>query len=152
MTHDEAKKAEPPPLIIADGETYIRLNLKRTSLLDERDSTTIKHVIHAREGNVDVYITISPREGEPKEIFVTMGKTGSRERALLDNWSIAASILIQCGLLDVVIDKFRGQRFEPSGRIDETEDISAPDGTMRKRNIQVSSPVDLVVRELEKRK
>lgn len=135
---------------IIDGEAWIKLNLKRKSLPDVRDSWTYKDVIHAREGNVDVYTTISPREGPAKEVFCTIGKTGTRERALLDNWAIAVSILMQCGLLDVVINKFRGQRFEPSGRINVFEKIKDAQGEIHKRNVLVSSPIDLVVRRLEK--
>ena len=85
----------------------------RYKLADERASFTHKFSIGGHEG----YITVGLYEnGAPGEIFVRMAKEGSVIAGLMDSFATAVSLSLQHGVpLQVLVDKFRGTRFEPSG-------------------------------------
>ena len=85
----------------------------RYKLPDERASFTHKFSIGGHEG----YITVGMYEdGSPGEIFVRMAKEGSVIAGLMDSFATAISLSLQHGVpLHVLIDKFKGTRFEPSG-------------------------------------
>ena len=85
----------------------------RYKLPDERASFTHKFSIGGHEG----YITVGLYEdGSPGEIFVRMAKEGSVIAGLMDSFATAISLALQHGVpLHVLIDKFKGTRFEPSG-------------------------------------
>ncbi|MDX2089203.1 MAG: vitamin B12-dependent ribonucleotide reductase [Kofleriaceae bacterium] len=85
----------------------------RYKLPDERASFTHKFSIGGHEG----YITVGMYEdGSPGEIFVRMAKEGSVIAGLMDSFATSISLALQHGVpLPVLIDKFKGTRFEPSG-------------------------------------
>jgi ribonucleoside-diphosphate reductase alpha chain len=98
-----AKKARPagPPIAT------------RYKLPDERASFTHKFSIGGHEG----YLTVGMYDDQsPGEIFVRMAKEGSVISGLLDSCATAISLALQHGVpLYVLIEKFKGTRFEPSG-------------------------------------
>jgi ribonucleoside-diphosphate reductase alpha chain len=85
----------------------------RYKLPDERASFTHKFSIGGHEG----YITVGMYEDHsPGEIFVRMAKEGSVIAGLMDSFATAISLALQHGVpLHVLIEKFKGTRFEPSG-------------------------------------
>ena len=85
----------------------------RYKLPDERASFTHKFSIGGHEG----YITVGLyQDGCPGEIFVRMAKEGSVIAGLMDSFATSISLALQHGVpLTVLIDKFKGTRFEPSG-------------------------------------
>jgi ribonucleoside-diphosphate reductase alpha chain len=85
----------------------------RYKLPDERASFTHKFSIGGHEG----YITVGLyQDGCPGEIFVRMAKEGSVIAGLMDSFATAISLALQHGVpLTVLIEKFKGTRFEPSG-------------------------------------
>ena len=85
----------------------------RYKLADERASFTHKFSIGGHEG----YITVGLyADGSPGEIFVRMAKEGSVIAGLMDSFATAISLALQHGVpLPVLIEKFKGTRFEPSG-------------------------------------
>jgi ribonucleoside-diphosphate reductase alpha chain len=85
----------------------------RYKLADERASFTHKFSIGGHEG----YLTVGLyQDGTPGEIFVRMAKEGSVIAGLMDSFATAISLALQHGVpLHVLIEKFKGTRFEPSG-------------------------------------
>ena len=85
----------------------------RYKLPDERASFTHKFSIGGHEG----YITVGMYDdGSPGEIFVRMAKEGSVIAGLMDSFATSISLALQHGVpLHVLIEKFKGTRFEPSG-------------------------------------
>jgi ribonucleoside-diphosphate reductase alpha chain len=85
----------------------------RYKLPVERHSFTHKFSVGGHEG----YITVGMYEdGSPGEIFVRMAKEGSVIAGLMDSFGTAVSLSLQHGVpLQVLIEKFKGTRFEPSG-------------------------------------
>ncbi|CAN5707889.1 vitamin B12-dependent ribonucleotide reductase [soil metagenome] len=85
----------------------------RYKLPDERASFTHKFSIGGHEG----YLTTGMYEdGSPGEIFVRMAKEGSVIAGLMDSFATSISLALQHGVpLTVLIEKFKGTRFEPSG-------------------------------------
>ncbi|HEY0252135.1 MAG TPA: vitamin B12-dependent ribonucleotide reductase, partial [Kofleriaceae bacterium] len=85
----------------------------RYKLPDERASFTHKFSIGGHEG----YITVGLyQDGCPGEIFVRMAKEGSVIAGLMDSFATSISLALQHGVpLAVLIEKFKGTRFEPSG-------------------------------------
>jgi ribonucleoside-diphosphate reductase alpha chain len=85
----------------------------RYKLADERASFTHKFSIGGHEG----YLTVGLyADGTPGEIFVRMAKEGSVIAGLMDSFATAISLALQHGVpLPVLIEKFKGTRFEPSG-------------------------------------
>lgn len=85
----------------------------RHKLPDERSSFTHKFSIGGHEG----YITVGMyQDGTPGEIFVRMAKEGSVIAGLMDSFGTAISLSLQHGVpLQVLSEKFKGTRFEPSG-------------------------------------
>ena len=85
----------------------------RYKLPDERASFTHKFSIGGHEG----YLTVGLYpDGSPGEIFVRMAKEGSVIAGLMDSFATAISLALQHGVpLHLLIEKFKGTRFEPSG-------------------------------------
>jgi len=85
----------------------------RQKLADERASFTHKFSIGGHEG----YITVGLyADGTPGEIFVRMAKEGSVIAGLMDSFATAISLALQHGVpLNILIEKFKGTRFEPAG-------------------------------------
>jgi ribonucleoside-diphosphate reductase alpha chain len=86
---------------------------ERIKLPQTRRSVTHKFDIAGHEG----YITIGLYDnGAPGELFVTMSKVGSTIGGLVDSWATSVSINLQYGVpVDLLFNKFRHQKFEPSG-------------------------------------
>ena len=91
----------------------------RRKLPDERRALTHKFSINGHEG----YITVGQYEnGQPGEIFITLGKAGSTLSGLADAFATAISFALQHGVeLRFLVDKFTHVRFEPSGFTGNTE-------------------------------
>lgn len=85
----------------------------RRRMPDERKSITHKFDIAGYKG----YLTAGEHEdGTLGEIFIKMAKQGSTVSGLVDCFSISTSIALQYGApLKVLVEKFKGQRFEPQG-------------------------------------
>ncbi len=85
----------------------------RRKLPDERAAITHKFEIAGHEG----YITVGLFEdGVPGEIFLVMAKEGSTISGFADAFAQAVSYALQYGVpLQVLVDKFSHQRFEPAG-------------------------------------
>jgi ribonucleoside-diphosphate reductase alpha chain len=85
----------------------------RYKLPDERASFTHKFSIGGHEG----YVTVGMYEdGSPGEIFVRMAKEGSVIAGLMDSFATSISLALQHGVpLHLLIEKFKGTRFEPAG-------------------------------------
>lgn len=88
------------------------VNVKRRRLPVDREGKTVKATI----GNTDVYIRTGEYEdGTLGEVFITINKDGDRMR-VYDCLAIMISLSLQHGVqLELIIDKLRGQRMEPSG-------------------------------------
>jgi ribonucleoside-diphosphate reductase alpha chain len=87
--------------------------LARRKLPDTRRSLTHKFSVGGHDG----YITVGLYEnGQPGEIFVTLGKAGSTLAGFADAFATAISFSLQHGVeLRFLVDKFAHVRFEPSG-------------------------------------
>jgi ribonucleoside-diphosphate reductase alpha chain len=86
---------------------------RRRKLPDTRHSLTHKFSVAGFEG----YITVGLYEdGQPGEIFITLGKAGSTLAGFADAFATAISFALQHGVeLRFLVDKFSHARFEPSG-------------------------------------
>jgi ribonucleoside-diphosphate reductase alpha chain len=85
----------------------------RRRLPAERQAIIHKFSIAGNEG----YLTVGTfDDGAPAEIFITVAKDGSTLSGLLNAFATVVSVALQYGVpLDVLIGKFEGHRFEPSG-------------------------------------
>ena len=85
----------------------------RRKLPDERAAITHKFEIAGHEG----YITAGMyKDGKPGEVFLVMAKEGSTISGFGDSFAQAISYALQYGVpLEVLVDKFSHQRFEPAG-------------------------------------
>jgi ribonucleoside-diphosphate reductase alpha chain len=125
-THNGSKEAADPLESLSREERKVVDDLRsrkhrpagppmavRYKLPDERASFTHKFSIGGHEG----YITVGLYEDQsPGEIFVRMAKEGSVIAGLMDSFATAISLALQHGVpLPVLIEKFKGTRFEPSG-------------------------------------
>jgi ribonucleoside-diphosphate reductase alpha chain len=92
---------------------------RRRKLPDTRHSVTHKFSVAGHEG----YITVGQYEdGQPGEIFITLGKAGSTLAGFADAFATAISFALQHGVeLRFLVDKFTHVRFEPSGFTGNTD-------------------------------
>ena len=113
---ENSKKSQPLNTKKTEGEV-VKKDLQkaeyRTKLPQTRKSITHKFDISGHEG----YITVGLYEdGKPGEVFVSMHKTGSTIRGLMDSWATSVSLNLQHGIpVDILFKKFRHQKFEPAG-------------------------------------
>ncbi|MDB5391649.1 MAG: nrdJ, partial [Planctomycetaceae bacterium] len=111
---DRKKKEEvavaPPQVVMAPA---------RRRLPPTRHSLTHKFSVGGHEG----YITVGLFEdGTPGELFVTMAKEGSTIGGLMDCIGTLTSMGLQYRVpLDVLVNKFSHQRFEPAGWTDNPD-------------------------------
>ena len=85
----------------------------RRRLADERRSITHKFEVGGHEGYVTVGIY---KDGTPGEIFIVMAKEGSTISGFADAFAQAISYALQYGVpLEMLVNKFCHQRFEPAG-------------------------------------
>lgn len=86
---------------------------ERTRMPQTRRSIVHKFDIAGHEGFLIVGLQDS---GKPGEIFVAMHKQGSTIRGLMDAWATSVSLNLQYGAsVNDLFNKFRHQKFEPSG-------------------------------------
>jgi len=99
-------------MIKKENIQILRAN-ERAKLPQTRKSVTHKFDIGGHEG----YITVGLYDnGKPGELFITMHKEGSTIRGLMDAWATSVSFNLQYGIpVDFLFNKFRHQKFEPSG-------------------------------------
>jgi ribonucleoside-diphosphate reductase alpha chain len=97
----------------ANGKTVSPPAAIRHKLSDERRSLTHKFSVAGHDG----YVTVGLYDdGSPGEIFVRMAKEGSVIAGLMDSFATAVSLSLQHGVpLNLLAEKFKGTRFEPSG-------------------------------------
>ncbi len=90
-----------------------KLTPVRKKLPETRQSLTHKFDIAGHEG----YFTVGLYDdGQPGEIFINMSKEGSTLGGLMDNWATTISLALQYGVpLKKLVEKYRGQKFEPRG-------------------------------------
>ncbi len=88
-------------------------HLRRRRLPDTRHSITHKFSVAGFEG----YLTVGLYEnGQPGEIFITLGKAGSTLAGFADAFATAISFALQHGVeMRFLVQKFTHVRFEPSG-------------------------------------
>ena len=85
----------------------------RRRLADERRSITHKFEVGGHDGYVTVGIY---KDGTPGEIFIVMAKEGSTISGFADAFAQAISYALQYGVpLEMLVNKFCHQRFEPAG-------------------------------------
>ena len=113
---ENSKRSQPLNTIKTVGEVVQKEMKKaeyRKKLPQTRKSVTHKFDISGHEG----YLTVGLYEnGRPGEVFVSMHKTGSTIRGLMDSWATSVSLNLQYGIpVDVLFRKFRHQKFEPAG-------------------------------------
>src|SRR5207245_3869335 len=86
---------------------------ERRNVPDERESIPHNFSLGGDEG----YITVGKYEdGSAGEIFITMAKEGSTISGLMDSFATMTSLALQHGVpLQLLVDKFKDSRFEPSG-------------------------------------
>ena len=112
---DGSKRSQP--LTTGEDEektgTEERPKPSRRRLADERRSITHKFEVGGHEGYVTVGIY---KDGTPGEIFIVMAKEGSTISGFADAFAQAISYALQYGVpLEMLVNKFCHQRFEPAG-------------------------------------
>lgn len=130
----------------ADRERWHRRKVirgMREKLSETREGLTLHFAITtlAEDGTlaeVDGYVQTGVYEdGRLGELFLKVGKSGDAI-AVMDQWAISTSVALQYGApIDVLLGKFVGTRFEPSGAVRGVEGI-----------LRCTSPLDLVARWL----
>jgi ribonucleoside-diphosphate reductase alpha chain len=86
---------------------------RRRKLADTRNSITHKFSVGGHDGYINVGMY---EDGQPGEIFITLGKAGSTLAGFADSFATAVSFSLQHGVeLRFLVDKFTHVRFEPSG-------------------------------------
>ena len=116
---DNSKKSQPLNTAKTENEMMkkkesVRIErIERKRMPQTRKSITHKFEIAGHEG----YLTIGLHDdGKPGEIFITMHKQGSTIRGLIDAWATSMSLNLQYGAtVNDLFNKFRHQKFEPSG-------------------------------------
>jgi len=144
---ENSKKSQPLNTKKTDGERIrsddiekVEIRKDRVKMPQTRRSLTHKFEIAGHEG----YLTVGLYDdGRPGEIFVSMHKTGSTIRGLMDAWATSVSLNLQYGIpADVLFKKYRFQKFEPAGFVKNTDA-----GTLDEKRVQIrtaSSIVDYV--------
>src|SRR2546423_3319336 len=116
-------------------ERIIERQREREKLPNRRKSYTQK----ASVGGHKVYLhTGEYEDGRLGEIFIDMHKEGSAFRSLMNNFAIAISLGLQCGVpLEEYVDAFTFTRFEPAGLVQGNDTIK-----------NATSILDYIFREL----
>lgn len=145
---ENSKRSQPLNTQKTDGEMVKKssqspqtvITIERRKLPQTRKSLTHKFEIAGHEG----YITVGLYDdGKPGELFLSMHKVGSTINGLVDAWATSVSLNLQYGIpADVLFQKFRHQKFEPSGFVK-----NGMAGELDKNNLQIrtaSSIIDYV--------
>ena len=112
---DGSKRSQPLTTGEDDENTDTEEHPKpsRRRLADERRSITHKFEVGGHEGYVTVGIY---KDGTPGELFIVMAKEGSTISGFADAFAQAISYALQYGVpLEMLVNKFCHQRFEPAG-------------------------------------
>jgi ribonucleoside-diphosphate reductase alpha chain len=122
---ENSKRSQPLNTQKTEGEMIKKksvdaesISIERRKMPQTRKALTHKFDIAGHEG----YLTIGLYDdGKPGEIFVTMSKVGSTINGLVDAWATSVSLNLQYGIpSEVLFNKFRHQKFEPSGFVRNT--------------------------------
>ena len=102
-------------------ERIVERQREREKLPNRRKSYTQKATV----GGHKVYLhTGEYEDGRLGEIFIDMHKEGSAFRSLMNNFAIAISLGLQCGVpLEEYVDAFTFTRFEPAGLVQGNDTI-----------------------------
>lgn len=105
-----------------------------------RNAITHKFNIMGNAGNFTAYLTVGKYpDGSPCELFIESSKEGSTISGLLGGFAVLFSLALQHGVpLDLLIEKLKGNQFDPSGF---TKNTDIP---------MVSSIYDYIVKFIEK--
>ena len=116
-------------------QKFNKKNNDRSKMPDRRKGYIQKVSI----GDHKIYLhTGEYNDGKVGEIFIDMNKEGELVKALMNNFAIAISLGLQCGVpLDEFVDAFIETKFEPSGEIKGNDRI-----------LNASSILDYIFREL----
>lgn len=116
-----------------------------------RHFTLIDHTVPSLVGGavpeVDCYVTVGLDDaGRVIEVFVKLSRTGSSASGFAEATAQMASLALQHGMpLAKLYEKWRGTRFEPSGR------VSFEDSPGTQKTVAVTSPLDAVAQWLQRR-
>ncbi len=103
-----------------DGNTIPTNVPTRRRLPDTRQAINHKFIIAGYEGYLNIGLF---DDGQPGELFITMAKEGPTIGGLLDDIASLTSLALQYGVpLEVLVKRFAGQKFEPSG-LTKNQDI-----------------------------
>lgn len=144
---ENSKRSQPLNTQKTEGEmvkkqqqTVQVVRMQQQDMPQTRKSITHRFEIAGHKG----YLTIGLYDdGKPGEIFITMSKEGSTIRGLMDAWAASISLNLQYGIpVEILFNKFRHQKFEPSGFVRNT-----PPGELDKNRPMIrtaSSIIDYV--------
>jgi len=122
-----------------DIEEYVEKQLGvviepiRRYLPDERESITHKFTIEPNKRlipageevpeDVDGYVNVGMyKDGDPGEMFITIGKAGDELHGAYDMAMIAISLGLQYGVpLSKFVEKYQGQQFIPAGTVNRED-------------------------------
>src|SRR5256885_4151508 len=130
-----ARTAQVSEKIVEKLVERIIVMREREKMPDRRKGYTQKavvggHKVYLRTGEYD--------DGRLGEIFIDMHKEGAALRSFINNFAIAVSLGLQCGVpLDEYVDAFTFTRFEPAGPVQGNDSIK-----------YATSILDYVFREL----
>jgi ribonucleoside-diphosphate reductase alpha chain len=86
----------------------------RRKLPDQAPSIRRKFQVGRAEGYI--HVGLYPDTKEPGEVFITVSKEGSTLAGVMDSFATSISLALQYGVpLEDLVEKFKNQRFEPSG-------------------------------------
>jgi len=86
----------------------------RQKLPDQAPSIRRKFQVGGTEGYI--HVGLYPDTKEPGEVFITVSKEGSTLAGVMDSFATSISLALQYGVpLQDLVEKFKNQRFEPSG-------------------------------------
>jgi len=121
---DNSKRSQPLNTQKTEGEMTRKSKILEIVRMRQKDMPqTRKAITHRFEiAGHKGYLTVGLfDDGKPGEIFVTMSKEGSTIRGLMDAWATSVSLNLQYGIpVDALFNKFRHQKFEPSGIVRNT--------------------------------
>jgi len=86
----------------------------RQKLPDQAPSIRRKFQVGGTEGYI--HVGLYPDTKDPGEVFITVSKEGSTLAGVMDSFATSISLALQYGVpLEDLVEKFKNQRFEPSG-------------------------------------
>ncbi len=144
---ENSKRSQPLNTQKTEGEMVKKQTLvpQVVRIQQQEMPQTRKSITHRFEiANHKGYLTVGLYDdGKPGEIFITMSKEGSTIRGLMDAWAASISLNLQYGIpVEILFNKFRHQKFEPSGFVRNT-----PPGILDQNRIMIrtaSSIIDYV--------